>query len=224
MKLSVIIPVLNEEATIQQIISRVVHIPNIFEIIVVNDGSTDQTLEILKKIKSQELGKKIRIISHNTNKGKGAAVRTGINNTKGNFLIIQDADLEYNPNEFARLIDKSSAKKVVYGSRILSNAKHAYFSTYLGNIALNILCNLLFGSNLTDLYTCYKLIPSKIARSLKLNSAGFEIEAEITAKLLKKKIPIVEVPISYKPRSYEKGKKIKAKDAIMGAIKLLSNR
>ncbi len=222
MKLSVIIPVLNEEKTIKKILDKVLGLKNIYEIIVVNDGSTDKTLQILENIKKTSL--RLHIISHNSNKGKGSAIRTGIKNVRGDFLIIQDADLEYNPSEFVILIQKVSPKKAVYGSRILSRAKHAYFLTYLGNVTLNIFCNLLFGSKLTDIYTCYKLIPRKIARSLKLNSQGFEIEAEITAKLLKKRVTIEEVPISYKPRSYEKGKKIKAGDAIKGALKLLSIR
>jgi glycosyltransferase involved in cell wall biosynthesis len=225
MQLSVIIPVLNEEATIAAILSKVIGLKDIYEVIVVDDGSTDKTLEILQKLKkSAKFAKKLKIFSHKRNLGKGSAIRTGIKRAKGNFVIIQDADLEYDPREFSKLTKIAKEDGVVYGSRIMGKSKHAYFRTYLGNIAITTLCNVLFGSRLTDSYTCYKLIPSKIFKSLNLKSHGFEIEAEITAKLLKKRIEIHEVAINYKPRSYEKGKKIKAKDAITGALKLIEIR
>ena len=225
MQLSVIIPVLNEEATIKTILSKVIDLKDIYEVIVVNDGSTDKTLEILKGLKkSAKYNQKLKIFSHKTNLGKGSAIRTGIKQAKGDFVIIQDADLEYDPNEFTKLTSIITKDKAVYGSRIMGKGKHAYLRTYLGNIAITTFCNILFGSKLTDSYTCYKLIPSRIFKSLNLKSTGFEIEAEITAKLLKKKVKIDEVAINYHPRSYEKGKKIKAKDAIIGALKLIEIR
>jgi len=225
MQLSVIIPVLNEEATIKNILSKVVGLKDVYEVIVVNDGSTDETLEILQKLKkTAKYNKKLKIFSHKTNLGKGSAIRTGIKQIKGDYVIIQDADLEYDPNEFTKLTSIITKDKVVYGSRIMGKGKHAYLRTYLGNIVITTFCNFLFGGRLTDSYTCYKLIPSKIFKSLNLKSSGFEIEAEITAKLLKKKIEIREVAINYHPRSYEKGKKIKAKDAIIGALKLIEIR
>lgn len=225
MQLSVIIPVLNEESTIKTILSKVIALKDVYEVIVVNDGSTDKTLEILQKLKeSVKFSKKLKIFSHKTNLGKGSAIRTGIKMAKGDYTIIQDADLEYDPTEFSKLTDVITKDSVVYGSRIMGKSKHAYLRTYLGNIAITTFCNILFGSKLTDSYTCYKLIPSNIFKSLNLKSTGFEIEAEITAKLLKKKIQIKEVAIKYKPRSYEKGKKIKAKDAITGALKLIEIR
>ena len=225
MQLSVIIPVLNEESTIKTLLAKVVKLNSVYEILVVNDGSKDSTLKILEDLKkTKTFSKKLKIVSHKKNLGKGAAIITGIKNIKGKYFIIQDADLEYNPEEFSKLIKASTPDNVVYGSRIIGKNRHAYLRTYLGNIIITGFCNLIFGSHLTDTYTCYKLIPTKIARSLKLNSTGFEIEAEITAKLLKKCIRIHEVAIGYNPRSYEKGKKIKAKDAIIGALKLLSIR
>jgi glycosyltransferase involved in cell wall biosynthesis len=225
MKLSVIIPVLNEETTVKTILDKVIGLKDIYEVIVINDGSTDKTLQILQKLKkSARFAKKLKIISHNTNLGKGGAVRSGIKMVKGDYTIIQDADLEYDPTEFPKLTNLITKSGVVYGSRIMGKSKHAYLRTYLGNIAITTFCNVLFGSKLTDSYTCYKLIPTNIFKSLNLKSSGFEIEAEITAKLLKKKIQIKEVAIKYKPRSYEKGKKIKAKDAIIGALVLLGIR
>lgn len=222
MKLSIIIPVLNESKTLEKILSGVIQQKNIFEIIVVDDGSTDNTSEILNKLKkNKKYIKTLKIIKHIKNMGKGAAVRSGIDSAKGDHVLIQDADLEYNPDEYSKLTNLVSDKTCVYGSRILSKNPHAYLRTYLGNIAITTFCNLLYGSRLTDTYTCFKLIPAKIAKKLKLQSSGFEVEAEITSKLLKGKIKIIETSISYKPRSYEKGKKIKAKDAFKGILKFL---
>lgn len=217
MELSILIPVFNEENTIKKVVDSVLKQKQVNEVIVINDGSTDKTLNILRQIKVSRL----KIITHKNNLGKGSAIRTGFKKITGDFILIQDADLEYNPEEYKKLISISSHKNVVYGSRMKSNNPHAYERTYLGNVLLTSICNLLFGTKLTDSYTCYKLIPAKIAKSLKLKSNGFEIEAEITAKLAKKNVEIIEVPISYNPRSYEQGKKIKAKDAIRGLMTFL---
>ena len=220
MKLSVIIPAFNEEKTILKIIKKVLLQPNVHEIIVVDDGSTDNTLEILRKIKN----KKLKIFSHPRNLGKGAAIRTGLNESQGDFILIQDGDLEYDPREYPKLLQFASLSTVVYGSRIKGNNPHAYTRTYIGNTLITTFANLLFGIKLSDSYTCYKLLPSKVAKDLNLKSNGFEIEAEITGKLAKKGIKIVEVPIKFKPRTYEQGKKIKAKDAIFGAFTFLKIR
>lgn len=217
MKLSVIIPVYNEEKTIGSIIQKVLNSPVVAEIIVVNDGSKDRTLNALKKIAD----KKIKIFSHKKNQGKGAAIITGITKASSEYVIIQDADLEYDPSEFILLLKNASNKTAVYGSRILGKNKHAYTRTYLGNILVTAFCNLLFGVKLTDSYTCYKLVPLKALRDINLSSKGFEIEAEITAKLIKKGLNIIEVPISYQPRTYNQGKKIKLKDAIKGVSTFL---
>lgn len=222
MKVSVIIPALNEESSIKQIVYKVLEQQSIYEIIVIDDGSTDDTSKILQSLKnSKDAKNKLKVFNHKVNKGKGAAIQTGLKKAGGDAIIIQDADLEYNPAEFSKLFDNFTGKNAVYGSRILGKNPHAYFRTYLGNVLISGLCNFLFGSNLTDTYTCYKLIPTKIAKGLRISSSGFELEAEITGKLLKNGVKIVEVPISFNPRSYEKGKKIKAKDAVIGAIKFL---
>ncbi|QQG43352.1 MAG: glycosyltransferase family 2 protein [Candidatus Daviesbacteria bacterium] len=212
MHLSVIIPVYNEEKTVEALLKKVLSLKNIFEVIVVNDGSEDQTKGQLDKIKNP----KLKVFHHPVNQGKGAAVRDGIKKAKGDFLIIQDADLEYDPHQFGKLMDQATMNLVVYGSRILGHNRHSYIRTYLGNVLVTNFYNLLYFKHLTDTYTCYKLIPTKIAQKLKLASNGFEIEAEITAKLTKMGVRIIEVPIKFKPRSYEQGKKIKAKDALLG--------
>ena len=220
MKLSVIIPTLNEESTILQTIKKVLAQKSVNQIIVIDDGSTDNTLKLIKKIKSRRL----TVISHKQNLGKGAAIRTGLLYAREDLVIIQDADLEYDPKEYDKLINHATPNSVVYGSRIKGNNPHAYTRTYLGNTFITAFANLLFGIHLTDSYTCYKLIPYKIAKSLNLQSNGFEIEAEITGKLARKKIPIIEIPISFNPRTYEQGKKIKAKDAAWGVFIFLKLR
>lgn len=225
MKLCVIIPVYNEERTIEKIIDSVNKQPLVSNIIVVDDGSFDKTGEILDKLAtSKKFNKKLKVIKQKNNLGKGSAVKVGINNAIGDLLIIQDADLEYEPREYSRLIKKQSQNNVVYGSRILSKSKHAYLRTYIGNVVLTSFCNLLFGVKLTDIYTCYKLIPVSLAKSLKIKSKGFELEAEITGKLLAKNVQIIETPINYKPRKYSEGKKIVAKDALLGIITLIKTK
>lgn len=222
MKLSVIIPTYNEGKTIEKIIDKVFLQKNIYEVIVVNDGSSDDTQQKLQSITERfQKSKNLKIITHEKNMGKGAAIKTGFENVEGDAIIIQDADLEYNPKEYSILLKKYSGQNVIYGSRILGNNRHAYKRTYLGNITLTWINNLLFETNLTDIYTCYKLIPAKIAKKLNLCSHGFEIEAEITAKLLNMGVKITEVPITFNPRYYEEGKKIKAVDAIKGIYTLL---
>lgn len=224
MKMSVVIPVLNEEGTIAQVIKKVFHQKGVSEIIVVDDGSFDSTPRILGKIKklvNRSRPNCLQVITHKRNRGKGAAIRTGLKYVSGDYVIIQDADLEYDPGEYQKLLKHALPELVVYGSRILANNPRAYARTYLGNVLISSFCNLLFETKLTDIYTCYKLLPTSIAKKLNLSSSGFEIEAEITAKLAKMGIPIIELPISYKPRSYEQGKKIRAKDALVGAWTLL---
>ena len=212
MKVSVIIPCFNEEKTLKKIIDKVLRQNFISEIIVVDDGSKDNSWEILKSIKNP----KVKPYKHNKNQGKGTAIITGIRKANYEYILIQDADLEYDPINYKSLFEKATQKTVIYGSRLKTKNNFAYFRTYMGNIVITLVGNILFNLKLTDSYTCYKLIPTKIAKSLKLCSKGFEIEAEITGKLAKRKVPIIEVPISYKPRSYKQGKKIKAKDALKG--------
>lgn len=219
-QLSVIVPIYNEEKTIRRILEKVLKQKVVGEVVVINDASFDNSGIILKKIRD----KKVKIYNHQTNLGKGAAIRTGIDKASGKYIIIQDADLEYDPSDYSRLLEAASPNTAVYGSRLIDHNPMAYRRTYLGNVLLTGLCNFLFGTNLTDSYTCYKLLPLKIARTLNLQSKRFELEAEITAKLAKKGIKITEVPINYHPRTYQTGKKIKSKDAAIGALALLKVR
>ncbi len=223
MRLTVIIPIFNEQVTLEKVLKQVFTLKNVYEVIAVNDGSTDNTGVILNKF--QNSFSRFKVASHNKNMGKGQAIKTGLRQATGDFVIIQDADLEYTPKEFVKLTKSVTHKNTAtFGSRIKGGNPHAYFSTYLGNVLLTAFTNLLFGSKLTDIYTCYKLIPLKIMKKLNIQSRGFEVEAEITAKLLKEGVNIVEVPITFAPRSYENGKKIRAIDALRGLVTLLTVR
>lgn len=213
MKLSIIIPVFNEENTILQILERVkrASFPVKTEIIVVDDGSSDSTRDKLKKVKD------VRVILHQKNQGKGAAVKTGIKNSTGDYIIIQDADLEYNPNQIKDLLIPILSKKakVVYGTRIkrMPNLKGEertlqFLIHYLGNRSLSLLTSILYGQWITDMETCYKLFPKNALNGVKLNARGFELEPELTAKLSKKGFKIFEVSITANPRGYDEGKKI----------------
>lgn len=217
MKISIIIPVYNEEKTIEKVIDSVKQAFQDIacEIIVVNDGSTDRTHEIC----NADLG--ILYISLPQNNGKGFALRNGFINARGSFTAIQDADLEYNPEILRKLYEMTEEGMVIYGKR---DRKQGYFLNKLGNAFLSWLCNVLYGSKLFDIYTCYKIIPTDILQTLELTSDGFEIEAEVTAKLLRKKVSIKEIPITYTPRSFQEGKHIRAKDALLGIWTLFKNR
>lgn len=214
MKLSVIIPVYNEEKTILEVVDNLnnLSIKSISkEVIIVDDGSTDSTREKIKKLKN------VKIILHAKNKGKGAAVITGIKNATGDYIIIQDADLEYHPKYIEVLLKPIQDKKteVVYGTRLkrLPNLRAEektlqFLVHYFGNRFLSLLTSVLYGQWLTDMETGYKLFPKKALHKVKLNAKGFEFDPELTAKLLKKGYKILEVPIKVKPRSYKEGKKI----------------
>ncbi len=217
MKLSIIIPVYNEEKTIEEVLKRVKRAPCLNyekEIIIVDDGSTDN-------LKLREPSAKI--VRHRQNLGKGAAIRTGLGLASGEAVIIQDADLEYDPEDWQKMLKKFDGESAVYGSRNINPKRKGYFHCVLGVKFLTGLTNLLFQAKLTDIYTCYKLMPLEIIKSLDLKSNGFEIEAEMTAKLLKKRVKIKEVPISYNPRQFKEGKKIRVKDGIIGFWTILTN-
>jgi len=222
--LSIIIPVYNEEKTILQIIRKVqnVKLPVKKELIIVDDGSKDRTVEILRKIK----GKGIRIFYHNANQGKGAAIRTGLKEAKGTILTIQDADLEYDPNDYKALLEPilKENKKVVYGSRLKGHTKYMYLHHYLGNWALTLMTNTLYGSMLTDMETCYKVFRREVIEGMKLKAKRFDFEPEITAKILKRGYKIVEVPIRFHARKFEEGKKINWKDGAKAAYYLVKYR
>jgi len=204
MKISVLIPAYNEQETIAEVLKKISSLPFDKEIIVVDDGSTDSTYQILKAESSRF--ENLCIVRHKQNKGKGAAIRTGIKVATGDYIVIQDADLELDPFDILKLIDAiDKDHKVIYGSRFLTRKKIPLISL-LANKFLTLLTNIFFGSHLTDMETCYKLCSSEILKGLKLKSDGFEIEPEITCKILKKGNKIKEVSISYNPR--KKGKKI----------------
>lgn len=221
-KLSIIVPVYNEEKTIQKVIEKLLKIDLSTlgevdkEIIVIDDGSTDGTREILSKLKVQS--EKLKVISQGKNQGKGVAVRRGFKEATGEILLIQDADLEYNPEDYEKLLKPiiTGETKVVYGSRFLQENPNLYRRYLWGNKFLSFLISFLYWTKITDAYTCYKVMKKEIYKNLDLKSAGFEFEAEVTCQLLKKGDKILEVPISYNPRRLEEGKKINWQDAISG--------
>ncbi|MBM4167082.1 MAG: glycosyltransferase family 2 protein [Ignavibacteria bacterium] len=222
MKLSVIIPVYNEVGTIRAIVEKVRAVPLEKEIIIVNDASTDGTKEELARIEKKF--PELKIFHHEKNKGKGGAVHTGISTMSGEVMLIQDADLELDPNDYPALIQPIEEKKtsVVYGSRELGiRNQHLYFSFYLGGKMVSWFANILYGSSLTDAPTGYKVLRSDVVKSLNLRCERFDFDPEITAKVLKRGITIIEVPISYYPRTKEAGKKIGWKDGIVALWTLL---
>ena len=224
MKLTVIIPVFNEKATIEQIIKKVKKVPVEKEIIVVDDGSTDGTAEILKEISEKD--KNIKIILKEKNEGKGSAIREGLKYVNGDVVVIQDADLEYEPTDWIEMLKFMEEKKadVVYGSRVLGKNKKSSFVFYLGGRILSIITNFLYGAGITDEPTCYKMFNTEIIKSLNLKCRGFEFCPEVTAKIRKKGIKIYEVPIHYNPRSTKEGKKIRWKDGIIAIWTLIKYR
>lgn len=230
-KLSVIIPVYNEEATIREILKRVRNVKLrsrlVKEIIVIDDSSKDKSLEILKNIKG------IKLFRHKVNKGKGAAVRTGMLEAKGDILLIQDADLEYNPKDYNKLILPilKGKTKVVYGTRLknypfklFGSGRTPLFTHYLGNKFLTLVTNFFYGEGLTDMETCYKVFTRDVIDGMILNSNRFEFEPEFTAKILKRGYKIHEVPIRVKPRGYDEGKKITWKDGFIAVWTLIKYR
>jgi len=225
MKLSIIIPVYNEEKSIQDVIKNViaVEIPGVTkEIIVVNDGSTDNSkfkISAVDKSLADKQNSNIKIISHKKNLGKGAAVQTGIKNATGEYIVIQDADSEYNPQDIKLLAEPilSGKSLVVYGTRLnrLPNfskeeKESLFILHYAGNRFLSLITSILYGQWVTDMETCYKIFPKSAIKKMKLVSKGFEFEPEITAKLLKLGYKITEIPITTKPRNYKEGKKLNA--------------
>ncbi|OGH20256.1 MAG: glycosyl transferase [Candidatus Levybacteria bacterium RIFCSPHIGHO2_02_FULL_37_13] len=235
MKLSIIIPVFNEEKTILEILKRVisVKIPNVDkEIIIVNDGSTDKTLKLIQDFLLKNPA--IKIVSHLENQGKGVAVRTGIDNSSGEYILIQDADLEYDPKYIPLLLNPILQKKavVVYGTRLkrLPNFRKdertpQFLLHYMGNKFLSLLTSVLYGQWITDMETCYKLFPRKAVEKINIVAKGFEFEPEITSKLIKYGYKITEVPIKTEPRSYKEGKKLHTiRDGLMTFYSLLKYR
>jgi len=227
MKLSVIIPVYNEERTLLEVVSKVKKVSLDKEIIIVNDGSTDRTAEIIETIKKHEKNPHIKILQHEKNLGKGAAVRTGLNNATGDIVLIQDADLEYEPADYKKLIEPiiNKGASVVYGTRIFSlSKKDMHTLHYFGNKILTLITNLLYGCKISDMETCYKIFKKDVLKGITLRSRGFEFEPEITAKLLKNGYKIYEVPIVFKPRTFDEGKKITWRDGVKAVYYLIKYR
>ena len=223
MDLSVIMPVYNEVNTIEEVIDRVLATGYASEIVLVDDGSKDGSTEILKKYQDRD---GFQVIICDVNRGKGAAVREGIQAAKSTYAIIQDADFEYDPKDYAKLMPviESGQADVVYGSRFMENTEYFYFRSLAANKLLTFLTNLLYHTKLTDMETCYKLFKVADVREIPLHSRRFEFEPELTSKLLKRGYKIVEVPISYNGRSYDEGKKIKPRDGFIALWTLFKYR
>jgi glycosyltransferase involved in cell wall biosynthesis len=214
--LSVLMPIYNEIDTLRAIVSAVLAQPVVGELIAVDDGSSDGSRELLTELAKED--PRIRAIFHEVNRGKGAALRTAISAIRCSYVIIQDADLEYNPAEYEKLLAPliSDEVDVVYGSRY-AQAKYvqeAYFGQYLANRVLTWLCNRFTGLRLTDMETCYKMFHSSLLKKISIEEKGFGIEPEVTAKIARMRIRLREVPIAYAARAYSAGKKIGWKDGV----------
>jgi len=222
--LTVVIPVYNEKDTIQEVIERVKKSPVEKEIIIVDDGSDDGTKEVLNSIKEQR--KDIRFVYLSRNMGKGQAIKKGFSLEKGKYVIVQDADLEYDPNVYPKLLKPLLNKEadVVFGSRLLNKANKGDWLFYIGRVSITWVANILYKSNLTDAYTCYKVLPCDFVKNINIKANGFELEAELTAKTLLAGKKIKEISISYNPRSIKEGKKISWKDWFRGVKMLLALR
>jgi hypothetical protein len=223
-KLSVIIPFLNEAQTLRQVVEELLKLPLDLEIILVNDGSTDGSKQTADKLAADH--KNVKVLHHEKNHGKGMAIRTGLQAVTGDVIVIQDADLEYNPQDLVALwepIEKNEAP-VIYGSRTLGSRQHSYATFYWGGQLVGAACNLLYDSHLTDEPTCYKMMRTEILRNMKLDSTGFEFCPEVTAKILRQGIAIQELPIDYSPRSFQEGKKIRWTDGLLAIWTLLRYR
>ena len=225
MKLSIVIPIYNEKNTIEKILNLVLAVEGIDkEIIMVDDGSTDGSVDILKKIEKEHLD--IKVVIKGENRGKGHTLKVGFKETTGDYVIIQDADMEYDPQDYKKLIRALHEEKadVIYGSRFSGSYEKMSTLHYFGNKLLTLVTNLFFGVMLTDMETCYKLIPGEFIRSVEIKSDRFDFEPEITAKILKAGLKIKEVPISYKGRAFSEGKKITWKDGFNAIYTLIKFR
>jgi glycosyltransferase involved in cell wall biosynthesis len=214
--LSIVVPAFNEEATLARVVEKLIHVPYLFEIVIVDDCSTDKTLEIARQLAAKY--PQVRALTHQRNRGKTDALRTGFAETKGDIVIVQDADLEYDPGEMKDVIQPiiEGVADVVFGSRFLIRkaARVLYFYHYIANKSLTFFSNLLTNINLSDVETGYKAFRGEIIRNMVITSKGFGFEIEVTAKVAKLGCAIFEVPISYYGRTYEQGKKIGMTDGI----------
>jgi glycosyltransferase involved in cell wall biosynthesis len=218
--LSVIVPVFNERTTVAEVIRRIraVDLPLEIEVIVVDDGSSDGTDKVLTALGDST----VRVINHGRNRGKGAAIRTGMEAIRGDLVLVQDADLEYDPQDWSKLLDPilRGKARVVYGSRFTGERKNMMPLHWIGNRFLSLVTNVLYSSTLSDMETCYKLFDTRVLEGITIESDKFDFEPEITAKVLRRGYRIYEVPISYAGREADEGKKITWRDGF-GAIKAL---
>ena len=214
--LSVIIPVYNEEKTINEIVRRVLAVDVNEEIILIDDGSSDSSVSLMEALSEQHPS--VRLVKHERNQGKGAAVRTGIQECTGDIVLIQDADLEYDPRDYPKLLEPilEDRADAVFGSRFIGGESHRvlYFWHSVANKMLTLMSNMVTNLNLSDMEVCYKAVRREILQSLKLKESGFGFEPEITAKLARKRVRIYEVGISYSGRTYDEGKKIGIRDGL----------
>jgi glycosyltransferase involved in cell wall biosynthesis len=223
-KLSVIVPVFDERNTVVEIVRRMraVDIPLDREIVLVDDGSTDGTRDVLQQLTDST----VRVVHHPSNRGKGASVRTGLEQVTGDLVLIQDADLEYDPEDWSKLLRPVLRGKaqVVYGSRFTGERRNMLFFHWVGNRFLSLVTNVLYNTTLSDMETCYKLFDRRVISSLRLQASRFEFEPEVTAKVLRRGIRIYEVPISYAGRELHEGKKITWRDGLVAFWTLVKYR
>lgn len=219
--LTILVPIYNEERTLAKLMQELSAALPDSEIVYIDDGSKDRSHQILMREKRPQ-----DIVLSKENGGKGSAIREGIQHANGQYCVIQDADLEYDPKEILLLLSEAQAhpQSIVFGSRFLRRNPNIYPLYLLGNKTLTGILNMLFAGNLTDAYTCYKLFPTALLRTLPLSANGFELEAELTAYPLKLGHQIRECPISYRPRSFEEGKKINWRDAVKGILTMIRIR
>ncbi|HXQ43941.1 MAG TPA: glycosyltransferase family 2 protein [Acidimicrobiales bacterium] len=225
-RLSVIVPVFNERNTVAEVVRRMraVALPHdlALEVVVVDDGSSDGTDKVLAALEDST----VRVVSHDANAGKGAAIRTGLEAVVGDLVLVQDADLEYDPDDWPRLLDPilKGKAQIVYGSRFTGERKNMFPSHWLGNRFLTLLTNVLYRSTLSDMETCYKLFDRRVLAGITIRSQRFDFEPEITAKVLRRGYRIYEVPISYAGREISEGKKISWRDGIGAVVALVRYR
>jgi glycosyltransferase involved in cell wall biosynthesis len=223
-KLSVIVPVYDERNTVVEIVRRMraVELPVDLEIVIVDDGSTDGTRDVLRQLADST----VRVVLHEHNKGKGAAIRTGLEKVTGDLVLIQDADLEYDPEDWPKLLAPVLRGKaqVVYGSRFTGERRNMLFLHWMGNRFLSLTTNLLYNTTLSDMETCYKLFDRSVIEGITIRASRFEFEPEITAKILRRGIRIYEVPISYTGREFDEGKKITWRDGFIALWTLVKYR
>jgi len=221
-KLTIVIPVYNERGTVMTVLEKVKALPVSKEIIVIDNLSTDGTRELLETVSDPE----IRVVLQSKNLGKGTSVKLGFAMAKGEWVIIQDADLEYEPNDILRLLEHAerTGEVAVFGSRLLTGNPQGMLAFYIGRVVLNLIFRLLFGAKTTDVATCYKLVRSDIAKRLRLRCSGFDLDFELASALRRLGYNIAEVPITYRPRTIAEGKKIRPMDGVKAIATMLRVR